>query len=95
MICLHDEVAPPQVQALVRYGLDKADELMFVRCDLEMTSNEGLTEESEGSSVLVDDGAEPRTERVALHNEVMDELLIVAGKPQEAAQAAGRAWRRP
>jgi len=40
----HKEVAPPQVRAPVTYGQNKADQLAFVGCELEMTNSEGPTE---------------------------------------------------
>jgi hypothetical protein len=40
-------------------NLNQADQLVFIGGELEMARNEGPTEESEGSSILVEDGAEP------------------------------------
>jgi hypothetical protein len=42
------------------HSLYQTDQLTFVGHELEMTSSEGSAEETEGSSVLMENGAEPR-----------------------------------
>jgi hypothetical protein len=63
------------------HGLDQTDQLTFIGRELEMMSSEGSAEESEGSSVLMENDTEPHARHVTVHHE----LLVEVGHLEDGA----------
>ena len=69
VICTNQEVAPPQVWAVVLDGLDKPNELVFVGGELKVASSEQTTKVGKGSGALLKNSTKPRPGCVAVDNE--------------------------